>query len=123
MKKYSCLALLYSTLLLLPGYTLAAKEPPKTPLPNTFLIDEYMSPYASSPCLMSIREGLSRTEEGFWQPSDDWLRRLTSSFVNNIVNDRLSLISHEKAGHGFRVRSLPELKVSRYFIFHSPFNW
>ena len=113
MKKYFISVLLSRTLLLL-GCNPAKAKQPQAPLPSTFLFDWYMSPYASSPCLMSTRTGLSRAEDWLWQPSDHWLKRLLSSVGNNIANDLLRITSHEVAGHGFRARSLPALQVIQY---------
>ncbi|XWN35077.1 MAG: hypothetical protein ROO73_05820 [Roseivirga sp.] len=121
-QRLSTLFLLYLSLLWLPTHVHATQQRHQATQEerqvHSFLFDRYMSPYASSPCLMSGRILLSEAEDYLFPPRTPTSlgRCYLSSVWNNIVNDLLMLTSHEVNGHGFRRRSF-DRPVSGYGLF------
>lgn len=114
--RYPAFAAVFALLFALsPAHAQASEEEPSE---KVFLFDRYMSPYASSPLLLSTRALLNEGEDYLLPPREpsSLLGRYVRSLGNNFVNDTLMLISHEVNGHGFRVRSIG-FCVSDYSVF------
>lgn len=108
-KKLHIVVIASCLFMMLPTHARAAKgNPQETSREKAFILDRYMSPYASSPLIMSTRALLSEGEDYLFPPREpsSLLGRYARSVGNNFVNDVFMLISHEANGHGFRARRL-----------------